>query len=125
MFSRLFKVLYNIFFAYGDVLLQSDVNMTNKLGKKIKALRKEKGYTLEKLADMAETSKSYIWELENREFCNPAAGKLKKIADALGATIEFLTNDEDNLSSADLKEALFRKFNKLNKYDKKKIEQII
>lgn len=99
--------------------------MSKRLGEKIKRLRKEKGYSLEKLAEMADTSKSYVWELENRDSSNPAAEKLKKIADALGVTVDYLTNDTTDLSSEILKEAFFRKFNSLSQDDKDKIEQII
>ena len=41
--------------------------MTASIGEKIRALRSEKGYTLDELARLAESSKSYIWELEKQE----------------------------------------------------------
>ena len=41
--------------------------MPSELGKKIQRLRKEKGLTLEQLADLTDSSKSYIWELENQK----------------------------------------------------------
>ena len=50
--------------------------MTTPLGDKIRTLRKAKGYTLEKLAELAESSKSYIWELENKEPPRPSADKI-------------------------------------------------
>ena len=50
------------------------------LGEKIRKLRKDKGYTLEKLAELTELSKSYIWELENKNPPRPSAEKLAYIA---------------------------------------------
>lgn len=43
-----------------------------------------KGRTLEKLADETDSSKSYIWELENKNPPRPSAEKLTKIASKLG-----------------------------------------
>ncbi len=40
--------------------------MANLLGAKIKELRKEKGLTLEQLAEIIGSGKSYIWDLENK-----------------------------------------------------------
>ena len=40
--------------------------MVNILGDKIRDLRKEKKLTLDKLAELTGSSKSYIWELENK-----------------------------------------------------------
>ena len=48
--------------------------MATTLGEKIRTLRKEKGYTLEKLAELTDSSKSYIWELENKSPPRPSAG---------------------------------------------------
>lgn len=98
---------------------------TSSLGEKIRKHRKEKSFSLEKLGEMTDTSKSYIWELENRSSCNPTADKLAKIAQALGVTTDYLTNDDADISSSMLEEAFFRKFSKLSEPDKKKIEQII
>ena len=55
--------------------------MANILGEKIRKLRKEKGLTLDKLADLTGSSKSYIWELENKNPPRPSAEKLAKIAE--------------------------------------------
>ncbi|MEH6759521.1 MAG: helix-turn-helix transcriptional regulator, partial [Parasphingorhabdus sp.] len=52
--------------------------MSTPLGEKIRTLRKAKGYTLEKLAELSESSKSYIWELENKNPPRPSGEKIAK-----------------------------------------------
>jgi len=96
------------------------------LGTKIRQLRKKQGLSLDQLAAMAETSKSYLWELENRETANPTMDKVSKIAEKLGVTAEFLLNDEQVAHSAeDADKAFFRKYQKLPAPTKKKIQDIL
>jgi DNA-binding XRE family transcriptional regulator len=45
--------------------------MATRLGEKLHEMRKQRGLTLEKLAELAGLSKSYLWELENRESQRP------------------------------------------------------
>ena len=50
--------------------------MSEKIGSKIRALRLEKKLTLDQLAEKSDSSKSYLWELENKDpaaaFCREA-----------------------------------------------------
>ncbi len=100
--------------------------MPTLLGTKIRQLRKEKGLSLDQLATLAETSKSYLWELENRETANPTMDKVSKIADKLGVTAEFLLNDDAvEHSESDADQAFFRKYKKLPEPTKKQIQDIL
>lgn len=99
--------------------------MPTQLGTKIKSLRGEKGFSLERLAQMADTSKSYLWELENRDAANPTMDKLAKIADVLGVTTEFLLDREENEPSDAADKAFFRKYQKLPPKTKQKIRDIL
>ncbi len=100
--------------------------MPTALGEKIRKLRKEKGLTLEKLADLTESSKSYIWELENKNMQRPSADKIGKIAAVLGVTSEFLMDStEDSPTSAILDSAFFRKYEKMDPKDKEKIRSLV
>lgn len=62
--------------------------MTNlkRLGEKIKHLRKEKGLTQEKLAELAKIDPKTIIEIENARRRNPTLKTLNKIAKALNIT---------------------------------------
>lgn len=100
--------------------------MPSPLGDKIKALRKQKQLSLEQLATETDSSKSYIWELENRDDPKPSVDKIKRIAEALGVTTEFLLTDKATTPDERVvEEAFFRKYRKLSSSDKKKIQQIV
>ena len=102
--------------------------VSNKLGKKIRQLRKNQGLTLEQLAKKANNmSKSYLWELENRESqSNPSAEKLNFIADALGVTTAyFLEEDAREPEEKHLDEAFFRGYKNLEQNDKEQLRKIL
>lgn len=100
--------------------------MATRLGEKIRALRKEKGYTLDKLAELAGLSKSYLWELENRESQRPSAEKLTGLADALGvANTYFIEDDDRPPQEKEIDEAFYRNYQKLDQEDKERLRQIV
>ncbi|ACE85566.1 helix-turn-helix domain-containing protein [Cellvibrio japonicus] len=89
--------------------------MPTALGTKIKQLRDQRGYTLDKLAELSDSSKSYIWELENKAPPRPSADKLSKIADALGVTLGFLIDEDSDQTQENAEDALFyRNYQKMD-----------
>lgn len=89
--------------------------MASQLGIKIRAERKKIGLTLDQLAELTESSKSYIWELENKDGVNPSSEKLSKLADALKVSMEFLLNDNQiEPSKFDSENVFFRRYEKLD-----------
>ena len=115
-------------YVYNE-LMSKDVRqrtMTNILGNKIKTLRKDKGLTLEQLAEQIGSGKSYIWELENKGVKRPSAEKLALIAKALNVTTDFLVDNEQvEISDHQEKEVFFRKLGELDKGDRDKIMDMI
>ena len=96
------------------------------LGEKVRKRRKEKGYTLEKLAELTDSSKSYIWELENKNPPRPSGEKLAKIASVLGVTSEFLLDTTETVAEHDAAdEAFYRKFRKMDPTTKDRIRRMI
>jgi len=65
----------------------------SEFGARLRSLRKSRDMTLEGLAEMAGTSKSYLWEMENKA-SRPSADKALALADALGVTIHVLMGVE-------------------------------
>ncbi|AMN55329.1 XRE family transcriptional regulator [Labrenzia sp. CP4] len=101
--------------------------MIERLGDKIRRLRKEKRLTLEGLAAATGSSKSYIWELENRDSApRPSAEKLFKIADVLGTTVELLLDESGKLNEEDAVDAHFyRKYREMQPETKARIRRMI
>lgn len=96
------------------------------LGEKIRTLRKTKGYTIEKLGELTDTSQSYIWQLEIRNPPRPSAEKISRIAAALGVTAEYLLDPEGNLLLEDAAdEAFCRRYRKMDPALKKRIRQTV
>lgn len=100
--------------------------MPTPLGEKIRKLRQEKRLSLDQLAAQAETSKSYLWELENRDTANPTLDKVNKIAEVLGVTSEFLFDNKETSPSEEVADrAFFRKYQKLPTETKQKLNEIL
>jgi transcriptional regulator with XRE-family HTH domain len=99
--------------------------MAATLREKLRRHRSDLGYSLDDLAKLSGSSKSYLWELENRDTLRPSAEKLTRIAEALSITTDYLLDDKADLNDKQLKEVFFRKFNKLDDDDKKRIQDMI
>jgi transcriptional regulator with XRE-family HTH domain len=82
--------------------------------------------TLDQLAARTGSSKSYIWELENRNAPHPSAEKIFAIAAALGVTPEFLLEQEESeADEAVLDEAFYRKYRRMPPDTKRRLRQIL
>ena len=103
--------------------------MANSLAEKIEKHRKEKKYSLDKLAELTDSSKSYLWELENprpgKKVVKPSGEKLTQIAKALSVTTDYLLDDSAQPDEDVVQEAFFRKFSQLDSRDKERIEEMI
>jgi len=96
------------------------------LGDKIRTRRLEKKLSLERLAELTESSKSYIWELENRDVPNPSAEKIGRIAAALDLTAQFLLDHvETTPNQAVADQAFFRKYQTMPDETKKRLRRIL
>src|SRR5258708_23831894 len=99
--------------------------MATPLGEKIRELRKAKGYTLDKLAELTESSKSYIWELENKNPPRPSADKISRIAAVLGVTADYLVDTRESTPMPDVvDQAFFRKYRNMDSDTTEKIRQL-
>ena len=58
------------------------------MGNNIRKIRKERGMTIEQLADLSGLSKVYIYHLENGTRKNPSYEVMRKISIGLSRTIE-------------------------------------
>lgn len=82
--------------------------------------------SLERLAELTDSSKSYLWELENRDKPNPSVDKVNKIALALNLTPETLLGSATEISPGEETDsAFFRKYQALEESDKKRLRKIV
>ena len=63
------------------------------VGQRINYIRTEQGLTLEKLADQAGLSKSFLWGVE-QDRSGISGRRLLQVANALGASLDFLLRGE-------------------------------
>jgi transcriptional regulator with XRE-family HTH domain len=100
--------------------------MSNRLGQKLNELRKMHNLTLDALATKAGLSKSYLWELENRESQRPSAEKLTALADALGVSASyFIEEDVRAPEERHIDEAFFRGYQQLDAPAKEQLRKIL
>lgn len=100
--------------------------MPTPIGEKIRVHRKQLGLTLEDLAQKSDSSKSYIWELENRPVVRPSADKIQKIGDVLGVTVEYLLDDErQQPTQSDTDLAFFRRIVRLDAAKRAQLEKFL
>lgn len=99
---------------------------STRLGEKIRVLRKEQQMTLDSLATAAGMSKSYLWELENKESPRPSAEKLDALAKILGRPVSYFLEDDESVPEEDhLNEAFFRNYRDLEPGDRERIRLIV
>ena len=80
------------------------------IGEKVRIYRKRKGLTLQALAVLTDSAKSYIWEIEKGSVKDISASKLFKLACVLDVTMEYLVNDDKTfMNESDRQEVIFRK----------------
>ena len=99
--------------------------MPSLLGIKINELRRGRKLTLEQLAEATNSSKSYMWEIENKDVARPSAEKLEKIARALGVTGAFLVDASQTQPTEDVEDmAFYQRFQRADPRVKNQLKRI-
>ena len=112
--------------AYPEQLWTEERSWLRSFGQRIRALRKERGLTLDQLAELSGSSKSYIWELENKNPPRPSAEKIAKIAAALDTTGDYLFGGKQAETKETAEDwAFFRKYQSLDPNTKATIKQMM
>jgi len=96
------------------------------LAEKIKKARKNKGLTLEQLANIVRSSKSYMWQLEADPNIKPSVQLIAKIAEALDVTVDYLVNQErEKMDLEEEASVFFRGYRELDDTSRKIIQSQI
>lgn len=101
--------------------------MSTPFGEHLRRLRKDKGMTMEGLAQAAGISKSYVWELENRPAQRPSAQVLHSLATVLGVTVQDLMGEPSPFEGGPGPEdvAFFREYLGMSDADKERYRKML
>ena len=104
--------------------------MSETFGDRLKNQRKKADFTLEGLAEAVESTKSYIWELENKPNIRPSAELVYRLATKLGTTVGVLLGAQDpgEVRPDDLPEpdrVFFRNYQELAPKTKQRLADIM
>lgn len=67
-------------------------NQPTTVGSRIRHVRTQRGFTLEQLAEKAEISKSFLWDVEQGS--DISGERLLRVANVLGASLDYLMRGE-------------------------------
>lgn len=94
------------------------------LGSRVRKIRKDKGWSLDKLAAKSNSSKTYIWEIEHSKPSHrPSAKLVYDLSVALDTTMEWLVNGSNIQNEADT--VFIRRYLNLSEESKKLMQIII
>ena len=71
-------------------------SVAKNIAKRCVNLREQHGLSLQEVADRADMSKSYIWELEQGRARNPTVDTAVRLARAFGVSLDYMTGLSDN-----------------------------
>jgi transcriptional regulator with XRE-family HTH domain len=97
--------------------------MTDTLGARIRKRRLSNELTLDQLAEKAGLSKSYLWELENKDPPRPSGEKLAGIAKSLEVTVDYLLGVDPSLENAEDK-AFYRDYRQMTPETRAKLRRM-
>jgi len=103
----------------GDRIEPSD------FGKRLTDARKKTGLTLQAVAEKIGSSKSYVWEMENKPFCRPTVDKAQSLAAALGTTIYALIGEPEPDELSAQTRVMLRRYLALSESGKKTVRELI
>ncbi|WP_432665722.1 helix-turn-helix transcriptional regulator [Wukongibacter baidiensis] len=103
-------------------------DLSKIIGKRIKSLRKDKGFSQEELAHLANINRSFMGEIERGEK-SPTLGSLEKITNALEISFEelfrYIQPCQSNKDKTKNLSVIIEKLYSLNEADQKIILDII
>lgn len=99
--------------------------MATSFSLRLRRLRKGSNLTMEALATAAGISKSYVWELENREVPHLSTKVLVDLAKALGVTAHDLLGEPSPVKASPEDLQFFRKYASMSKADKDRLRKMV
>lgn len=101
------------------------------LGEKVKKCRKKRGLNQKQLADASKITQATISRIESGEVKQLKSKSLRKLAGALGVTVDYLVDKTNKLTPDDIVESdptakyIFRGYEKLSPAQREKLESFV
>lgn len=99
--------------------------MGETFGERLQRLRTREELTLERLAGEIGSTKSYVWELENKPNIRPSAELVYKLAKALNTTVGVLMGEPEPGDLPEEDQVFFRNYRDLTPETKKRLSRIM
>lgn len=97
---------------------------TDTIGARISNLRKQRGLSLEDLANLSGSSKSYIWEIEHKGDASMSVAKLAAIAEALKVPVHYFLDACVALDDAE-DARFFEQYKAMSVAEKRRMRRIL
>lgn len=99
--------------------------MSETFGDRLQRLRVKRGLSLEKLAKKVDSTKSYVWELENKPNIRPSAELVYKLSKALKTTVDVLMGEKEPQDLPEKDQVFFRNYQQLKPDTKEQLTKIM
>lgn len=101
--------------------------MPKTFKEKVREERERLNLSLEDLGDRIGSSKSYMWELENKDSARPSADKVFKLAEVFDVSPEYLLDETGRIKreAEQFDRVFFSRFQKLRPENKKILKRFM
>lgn len=99
--------------------------MAETFGTRLQRLREREKLTLDGLGKLIGSSKSYVWELENKPNIRPSAELVYKLSKALNTTVGVLMGEPELDEMPKRDQVFFRNYQSLSEETKDTLEKIM
>lgn len=99
--------------------------MTETFGERLERLRCGQNLKLEGLAQKIGSTKSYVWELENKPNIRPSADLVYRLSVALKTTVGVLMGEPEREGFPEQDQVFFRNYEQLKPKTKKQLSRIM
>ena len=101
------------------------------ISEQLRRIRERKGWTQNHLAVVSGVPQPSIWRLENGLILNPKTSLLRKLAEALEVSMEYLLTEDESTSFDEILrhdevgQAVFRGYEKLNDHGREQLKSFV
>ena len=99
--------------------------MAETFGERLQQMRKRNNLTLDELAKKIESTKSYVWELENKPNIRPSAELVYKLANVLNTTVDVLLGKKSTDDIGEKDKVFFSRYQPLRPDTKDRLGRIM